>query len=256
MKLETLEYKFYDNTTRNVYILLPDNIESDTKIKTLYMFDAQSTIKESKFTNSSWQVDKAIDDKDINNLCIVSIDNADDRRINEYLPFDFNHHGKNLESSGIELGEWLVNTLIPDLEKKYPLTPNKNSRFLAGSSMGGIITAAYSAKFKDYFSKYGVFSLASWMFNDNSFYDFLDKEKIYNSSSYFVYVGDKEGYSTDNDYETKKVTKAYLKEYYKFVDYLKDQNVSDIKTCIGEGYNHSEIAWKEFFPLFLDMLEI
>lgn len=251
MKLEKIKYKFFDKTIRNIYILLPKKI--DGKLNTLYMFDGEATIIGSEFSKASWEVEKAIKKAKVKNLAVVAIDNAGKDRMSEYLPFDYTHHGKEIIAKGPELADFLKNDLIPFLENKYPLSAKKEDRYLAGSSMGGIITAAYSSKLKDTFTKFGVFSLASWIFSDNLFYDYLDENEISSDSIYYIYVGDKEGYSESGDFETKKVTNSYLSEYKRFIKYLVDNEVKEIKADIGKDCTHSEKSWAKYLYKFIEM---
>lgn len=171
------------------------------------------------------------------------------------MPFDLNHHGKLLESRGLQFCNWLIDDLIPFLESKYPFNSKKESRFLAGSGMGAIMTITISSLYKDIFSKYGIFSLSSWIFKDNRLYDLLDENGIASNSQYFIYVGDREGYSEIANYETPKVTKSYLEEFNKITSYLEKSKLNNIFSIVGEGYNHSEKSWRVFLPKFIDILK-
>lgn len=53
---ETIKYKFPDNSIRKVYIYLPENYDSNSKLNTLYIFDAQSVI----FSKDNWDIENAI----------------------------------------------------------------------------------------------------------------------------------------------------------------------------------------------------
>lgn len=255
MKLEKIKYNFPDNTERNVYVLLPEIMPESGKLRVLYMFDGQSVVIGSEYTNENWGIEEAIENSAIDDLAVVAIEHAGIKRMTEYLPFNFEHHGKEMKAGGPQFADFLTNDLIVFLENKYPFIQSKEARYLAGSSMGAIIIAAFSASLKDYFSKFGIFSLASWIFRDKSFYQYLEQHGINESSSYYVYVGDKEGYSESRDHETQKVTISYLKEYDNFLKYLKEKNIKDVKSTIGQGYNHSEKAWKMHLPEFIEMLK-
>lgn len=255
MKREIFKYAYPDGTRRNVYVLLPNKLETNTRLRTLYMFDGEATIIESEYSKENWGVVEAIEAKGITDLAVVAMDHAGDERMQEYLPFDLEYEGKSYTARGKEFSEWLKYDLIPYLESKYHFDNNRQSRYLAGSSMGGIITASFSSILKDTFSKFGVFSLASFIFPENSFYDFLDKYVINNDSSYYLYVGDKEGYYDFNDTEDEKITKSYIDEFNRFNKYLKTKNIMDVKTRIGKNCNHSEKSWKTYLPEFVEMLK-
>lgn len=254
MILDKHEYDFYDGTNRPIYVLRPESFDSNKDYKTLYMFDGSSTFIGSEYTGESWGVIETFEELGIDDWIVVGIEHAGNNRIQEYLPYDFEHHGKVTQSRAKEFDKFIFEDVIPFIEEKYPVKSDSSARALAGSSMGGFITAAYAAKHKDKFSMYGVFSLASWMTHDKSFFRFLDQHGIDPTSKYFIYVGDKEGYHTESGFETEKVTRMYLHESKEYVDYLENHEVKQIKYLIGEGKNHSEVAWKEYFPQFIKFI--
>lgn len=258
MKLEILKYKFYDNTLRNVYILSPDNLEKNKKYDTLYMFDGEATFIKSEYTNSNWGVIEALETNNVDDLFVIAFDNANERRLNEYISYDIIHHGKTIESSYNDFSKFIINELIPYLESKYPLNPDKSSRSLAGSSAGAWVSMAFATDFKDVFSTYGIFSLASWvslMSNSFDFIEYLDQNGLDKNSKYFIYVGDKEGYSSEYDVETKKVTDSYLNESKKLIKYFEDNNFKSFKFIIGEDETHSELSWKKYMKDFIEYLK-
>lgn len=257
MKLEILEYKFYDDTLRNVYILKPDTIEENKKYKALYMFDGKEVFIESEYTKANWGVVEALEENNIDDLFVIGFDNAKENRMNEYIPYTINHHNKAIESSFDGFADFIVNEVIPDLEEKYPLDSNKESRFLAGSSAGAWSTLAFAAKYKDKFSAYGIFSLASWvatMSKGRDFIEYIDEIGLCKDSKYFVYVGDKEGYSKEHDVETKKVTNAYLNESKRLVKYFNEKGIENFEYIIGKNETHSEVSWSKYMPEFIKFI--
>lgn len=257
MKLEILEYKFYDDTLRNVYILKPEKIDENKQYKTLYMFDGKEVFIESEYTKANWGIIEALEKNNIDDLFVIAFDNAKENRLNEYIPYSITHHNKELKSSFNEFSNFVINDLIPDLEKKYPLEPNKSSRFLAGSSAGAWSTLAFATNYKDIFSIYGIFSLASWistMSKGKDFIEYIDEIELDKDSKYFVYVGDKEGYNKEYDIETKKVTDAYIHESSRLVKYFKEKNINNYDFIIGENETHSEVYWSKFIPNFIEFL--
>lgn len=258
MKLEILEYKFYDNTVRNIYILKPDKIYKNKKYKTLYMFDGKEVFIKSEYTNANWDVSKALEKHNVDDLFVIGFDNAKENRLNEYIPYTINHHNKAIKSKFDEFAAFIINDIIPDLEEKYPLNSNKESRFIAGSSAGAWSTLAFAAKYKDKFSAYGIFSLASWiakMSKAKVFIEYIDECGLDKDSKYFVYVGDKEGYNKEFDIETKKVTDAYLNESKRLVKYFNKNKIRNFEYIIGENETHSEISWSKYITSFIEFIE-
>ena len=63
--------------------------------------------------------------------------------------------------------ESIVKDVIPFIEKNYRAIPNKNSRAIAGLSMGGMHTTATTLEFPSTFSYIGVWS-AGYQQNDEA----------------------------------------------------------------------------------------
>lgn len=260
MDLETLTVSFYDSSHRKVRVLLPEDWKtSGKKYPTLYMFDGQNLfVDEDSYSGLSWGVRESLDEAVRNfrqePMIIVGLDHAGEDRTKDYAPISFKMDEEAVEGRGLELGAFLKAELIPYLESRYPMDPRRTKRAVAGSSMGGFVTAAFSVAFRDVFAQYGVFSLASWIAGDR-FYDFLQAEKPYLDTRYFIQVGTKEGYSASKDQEDETVSRAYSQEALKFQAYLASQGIEDVEFLNMEGQWHSEVAWRKAFPDFLNWLD-
>ena len=252
MELEILDYKYYDDSTRPLYILRPKNFNPNIKYKTIYFFDGQSTFDKSEYTLENWGVEESFKKLNMNDYIAVGISHAGKNRISEYLPYDALHGDKLIKSRHEKFDDFFMNNIIPFIEENYPVIKDKSARSLIGSSMGGFITASYAAKYKDIFSNYGIFSLASFMADPIDFIDYIDQYKLDRDSNYFIYVGDKEGYSDKNKEEDKELSQAYIDETNKFMSYLLANGINNYKLVVGQGENHSEKAWKKYLEYCLE----
>lgn len=250
MILDLIEYDYYDDTKRPLYILRPEEYKKDKKYKVIYFFDGMSTFEKSEYTNKSWNVEEAFETADMKDWIAVGIESAGKYRLNEYLPYSIEHHGKVLESREDTFDKFVIDEILPFIENNYPVSNRAEDRALVGSSMGGFITAAYAGKHADKFSSYGIFSLASWITHDNKFIEWLDNYNLNKDSKYYIYVGDKEGYNKEFDIETTKVSKAYLDEAEKFIKYLDSKEI-EYKYVVGKNQHHSEESWAKYLPDFL-----
>lgn len=252
MKLEILKYDYYDKTKRNLYILTPEKFDTGKLYKTLYMFDGESTFLKSEYTNENWGVKETFENLDIKDWIVVGLDNAGKYRMNEYLPYSISHHGKTFQSLHKDFDNFFLENVIPFIEQKYPVYKNSEYRALAGSSLGGFLTVAFAGKYNNIFSKFGIFSLASWITHDDKFInEFLEENPLHQNNKFFVYVGDREGYDNKLDIETKKVTDSYLNESYNLINYFNEKNINCYKFIVGKNETHSEISWKKYFPEFV-----
>lgn len=252
MELEILDYNYYDGSIRPLYILRPSNFDPNIKYKTIYFFDGQSTFDKSEYTLENWGVEESFDKLNIDDYIAVGISHAGENRISEYLPYDATHKDKVIKSRHIEFDDFFINNIIPYIEDNYPVKKDKSARSLIGSSMGGFMTASYAAKYKDIFSNYGIFSLASFMANPIDFIDFIDQYELDRESKYFIYVGDKEGYNDKTKEEDKEISQAYIDETNKFMSYLLAKGINNYKLLVGQGENHSEKAWKKYIENCLE----
>lgn len=143
------------------------------------------------------------------------------------------HGDKLIKSRHEKFDDFFMNNIIPFIEENYPVIRDKSARSLIGSSMGGFMTASYAAKYKDIFSNYGIFSLASFMANPIDFIDYIDQYKLDRDSNYFIYVGDKDGYNDKNKEEDKELSQAYIDETNKFMSYLSANGINNYKLVVG-----------------------
>ncbi|NJO25610.1 MAG: alpha/beta hydrolase, partial [Bacteroidia bacterium] len=139
------------------------------------------------------------------------------------------------KGEGKEYLEFLVKNLKPFIDKQYRTLPGRENTFVAGSSMGGLISMYAILRYPDVFGGAGVFSPAFWVgpaiFDDIRLLGEKARAKI------FFYAGDAEGEVMVPDTE-----KAYELS----------QQFSGLKATIvirKEG-QHNEARWRAEFPAF------
>lgn len=105
-------------------------------------------------------------------MIIVGIDNSDEHRLDEYSPwkteFQTSDGTGHFGGLGRAYVDWLVDTVKPFIDKKYRTLPQRETTLLAGSSMGGYITAYAGSLYPEIFGNLGVFSSAAWL-NETKF---------------------------------------------------------------------------------------
>ncbi|MCD8539687.1 MAG: hypothetical protein LRY55_07900 [Leadbetterella sp.] len=113
-----------------------------------------------------WRVDETLDSLNRfsrGQFIVVGI-GSDEDRLKEYSPYPWKEPR---EIRGAEYLEFLTGELIPLVEKKYRTT---ESRAIAGSSMGALISLEAILKYPDVFHTAGLFSMAQASpLPDNSF---------------------------------------------------------------------------------------
>ncbi|MEK7225470.1 MAG: alpha/beta hydrolase-fold protein, partial [Bacteroidota bacterium] len=158
------------NRVRRIWIYLPENYSASTgRYPVLYMHDGQNVFDDATSFSGEWGVDECIDS--MKNKCIVvAVDNGAQKRINEYCPYDFSLKTLGLSNAdSLHKGEgglyidFLANTLKPFIDNNYRTLKDKEHTFIAGSSMGGIISMYAVLKYPKVFGGAGVFSPAFWV---------------------------------------------------------------------------------------------
>lgn len=142
---------------RNVDVWLPDGYDPARKYAVLYMHDGQMLFDSTLTWNRmEWKVDEHVSalskKKLIRDCIVVGIWNNGEFRHTEYFPqkaLDYVSPGKRdsviLESlKGKPMADnylrFLVTELKPFIDKTFSTLPDKDNTFIAGSSMGGLIS--------------------------------------------------------------------------------------------------------------------
>jgi len=151
---------------RNISIWLPENYDQENnKFSVLYMHDGQMLFDSAiTWNKQEWQVDETITalirSKKIINTIVVGIWNGGSDRHNEYtpqkpfesLPLSYTdsiiNNGKRNNGAGIYSGsiksdsylEFIVQELKPYIDKNYRTKKDRKNTFIAGSSMGGLMS--------------------------------------------------------------------------------------------------------------------
>lgn len=249
----------YYQHMRRVRVLLPKDYHHEVwqRYPVLYMHDGQNVFysKES-YSGYSWKIIPTIKrHKEFPKLIIVGIDNAGNNRLDEYGPWqtdtgstpDVAYAG----GRGTDYGQWVVNTVKPFIDQIYRTKPEREHTLLAGSSMGGIITAYMGAAYPQIFGHLGVFSLASW-FSEPAFMRFIHQHPLNQASRVFIQVGTNEGDDMDSHF-ISNMNQAYIDctlHYYQAL--LRTGHPLDqIRLKIMANEIHHEMHWADHFVEFL-----
>jgi predicted alpha/beta superfamily hydrolase len=158
------------------------------------------------------------------------------KRINEYCPYDMERFGK---AEGDQYVDFLAKTLKPYIDKSYRTLKDRQNTFVAGSSMGGLISMYAVLKYPKVFGGAGVFSPAFWV-GPKIFDDIKSKGKLVNSKIYF-YAGKQEG-------------ETMVPDMQKAFDLMGGISKSRVTTVIRDDGKHNEARWRVEFPLFYEWI--
>jgi predicted alpha/beta superfamily hydrolase len=227
--------------TRRVWIYLPEGYEqSKNRYPVLYMHDGQNVFDEVSSYSGEWGVDEFLDSTSLKKCIVVGIDNGGLKRLNEYCPYDFSLKGiaANYESGkgeGKKYAAFLVKTLKPFIDKKYRTLKDKDHTFIAGSSMGGLISLFTVLQYPKVFGGAGVFSPAFWI-GPAIKKEVLQKGKAMRTKIYLM-AGEKEN-------------ETMVPDMLDVFNRLRKYASSPVNMVIRAEGRHHESTWRKEFPLF------
>ena len=139
------------NRHRRIWIYLPASYSaSRKKYPVLYMHDGQNVFDNATSYAGEWGVDEALDSLGAKprEIIVVAIETGQQTRMSEYSPSD----NKYAKAEGEAYVDFLVKTLRPYINKHYRTKKCRKYNFIAGSSMGGLISFYALVKYPNKFA--------------------------------------------------------------------------------------------------------
>lgn len=229
------------NRHRRIWVYLPQSYcYSKKHYPVLYMNDGQNVFDNATAYSGEWGVDEALDSisRQHGEAIVVAVDNGGVKRLNEYSPFDHPSYGK---GEGNAYVDFLVQTLMPYINKQYRTKKNSRYNYIAGSSMGGLISLYAVLKYPKKFGAAGVFSPAFWLVPQLK--DFVGKRADKLHARIYFYAGQMESETMVPDMLTVFET-------------LKSKAKPEMISVIRAEGRHNETAWRKEFPLFYKWLQV
>lgn len=265
-------------STRNVDVWLPENYTTTKKYAVLYMHDGQMLYDSATTWNhSSWDVDdvlgKLITEDKIREVIVVGVWNGGTTRHADYFPQKPYESLTQTEKDSVtaqlqRLGrttevfkpisdnylKFLVTELKPFIDKNYATYTNRKNTFVAGSSMGGLISMYAICEYPNIFGGAaclsthwpGIFSLENNPV-PAAFVNYL-KTHLPNPRKNKFYF----------DYGDQTLDALYPPLQKKVDEVMKTKGFTEKNwiTKIFPGENHSEQAWnKRFWEPMLFLLK-
>jgi len=273
-RIENFDSQFIPS--RNVDVWLPDGYSSDEKYAVLYMHDGQMLFDSTTTWNGQeWGVDETmgrlLNEDQIRNTIVVGIWNTEFRH-SEYFPqqpFEslpqafqdslLSSVGENQAASLFKTEiasdnylKFIVTELKPFIDKKYATHTDVKNTFVAGSSMGGLISMYALCEYPDVF--YGAGCLSThWV----GIFDTLNNPIPTQFAEYLEgNLPDPNSHKIYFDFGTETLDALY-EPYQTKVDSILVQHgygAENWKTLKFVGEDHSEIAWNKRLEVPLGFL--
>lgn len=248
------------NDTITIDTWLPEayDIETSNSFPVIYMHDGQNLFDASTTWNhQSWEVDSVltnlIKDKHVSPAIIVGIHSFPETRVADLMPRK-SVGGPSLRAALKQVGlkesylrgdayvEFIVNTLKPEIDKKYRTLKNQPNTSVMGSSMGGLMSIYALCEYPEIFGNALCLS-THWIgapevaqeFAD-SMYNYLDAN-LPSPSNHKLYF----------DHGTETIDAYYGPAEERMIRLIKDKgykyNDGNLLNMVDYGAPHEERAW-------------
>lgn len=232
------------DNTREIYAYLPPTYieNTDVALPVVYMHDGQNlwaAHPEWAFGGVTWEVDTAFDDAANNGTfkeaIVIGVAN-NSNRIYEYTPTnDPSYPG----SGGADLYlQMLVQELKPAVDNMLRTRTDTSSTLMAGSSLGGLVTAYAGRTQPTVFGRIAALSPSAWWDSDVIVSD-VQTTPLAPNRPLRVYV-DSGDSSADSVTDVNALAAAYAS-----VGYVEG---SDLLHVVQPGGQHNETYWAQRFP--------
>ena len=262
-----------------VDIWVPENYSSDKKYSVIYMHDGGSLFgknTDKKGWGSKWKADevatKLLNENKVKEFIIVGIYNTGKTRWNEYFPSkSINYLDKNYKDSLFFQNEnnytnliadnylkFIVKELKPYIDNTFSVYKNANYTYIAGSSMGGLISMYAIFEYPNVFSRAACIS-THWMGVAPNKDGVYDKRVPFSIFDYMKdHVPNPNNHRLWFDYgNAAGDLDSYYVEYGVYVDSIFDKKGYDsknFKNILFRGEKHSGKSWNKRLDQIFEFL--
>lgn len=253
--------------SRNVDIWLPDNYSDGEKYAVLYMHDGQMLFDAaSTWNKQEWKVDeilgKLINNGMVKNTIVVAVWNHADIRFSDYFPqkaFDLvpesalNQQLKDFKKTILSDNylKFLVEEVKPYVDTNFSTYTDPDNTFIAGSSMGGLISIYAISEYPKVFGGAACLSTHWIGFGSQNetfpaaFFSYM-KGNLSAPNSHKIYF----------DYGTETLDAKYLPFQNKVSQIMEEKGYdsSNFQNLRFDGHDHSENSWNQRLDVPLKFL--
>ncbi|MBQ6466114.1 MAG: alpha/beta hydrolase [Oscillospiraceae bacterium] len=232
--------------TRRAYVYLPEAAgDGDRRFPVLYMFDGHNVFFDEDATyGKSWGLGEYLDAFEVP-LIVAAVEcnhGEDNARLKEYAPYSFSALGfGSIEGRGPRTMDWLVHVFKPGIDRDYPTLPDREHTFIAGSSMGGLMSLYAVSCFNETFSRAAALS-PSLNFGPRSLERLLLGAKMRRDTVIYMDMG-----------ETELKWRGTRRLFRHFCELLQKEGVL-LTSRLVPGGEHNEASWEKQIPFFLPAL--
>ncbi|MBR6029790.1 MAG: alpha/beta hydrolase [Clostridia bacterium] len=233
---------------RTVYVWVPDSAEEDgdARYPVLYMFDGHNVFLDEDATyGKSWGLGDYLEESGTE-LIVVGIDcdhRANYARLKEYSPFDFSEEEfGEIKGRGRDFMRFMTRQLKPLIDERYPTIPDREATFIAGSSMGGLMSLYAVTAYNRYFSRAAALSPSVWV-SLSGLEDVIRSSRLAPDTVVYMDYGERELANHPH----------MIEGFWQTATALCQRGVN-LTARIVPGGDHSEASWERQLPIVMPTL--
>ena len=236
------------DTERRAYVYLPNALEDDPdgRYPVLYMFDGHNVFFDEDATyGKSWGMGDYLDAHDVP-LIVAAVECSHDPnngRPSAYSPFSFQDSqlGR-VQGRGQATMEWMTREFKPFIDENFPTLPDRSHTFIAGSSMGGLMSLYALIAYNQVFSRAAALSPSLWC-SPGRVEQLIRRAELDPETVLYMDYGSEE---LSNHRQMRQ-------QFSRAARLLLDRGV--LLDCrIVPGGEHCEASWERQIPFFLNTL--
>ncbi len=238
--------KLTGEAVRRAYIYIPEAARySDQRFPVLYMFDGHNVFFDEDATyGKSWGMGEYLD-RAGTPLIVAAVEcnrSPDFSRLSEYSPYDFSsmQFGDIIGRGPLTMG-WFINSFKPFVDSTYPTLADRENTFIAGSSMGGLMSLYAVLSFNSVFSRAAAVS-PSLVFGPKELEKLIRDADIKDDTVLYMDMGERE-----------MSWHGAGRNFRYFSGLLLEKGVK-LTSRIVPGGRHCEASWKRQIPFFVPAL--
>lgn len=233
---------------RRAYVYLPKSYKKypDKRYPVLYMFDGHNLFYDSHASfGKSWGMKKYMD-RSNTELIIAAVEcnhSPDQGRLKEYSPYDFNDREfGDIQGYGQTTMDWFVHSFKREIDKHFRTLPDRKHTYIAGSSMGGLMSLYALFAYNDYFSSAAALSPSIWT-NPAEIEKLIKNTKLHPNTRLYIDYG-------SNEFKNHR---GMERMFHKVISLLSKKRLFLTSRIIPYG-DHCEACWEKQIPIFMNIL--
>lgn len=234
---------------RRAYIYLPKSYRKNPtkRYPVLYMFDGHNVFFDSHATyGKSWGMKAYLDSVNAE-IIVAAVEcnhSPDHGRLKEYSPFSFTDPEIGaIVGKGRKTMNWFVKEFKPHIDRLYRTLPDREHTWIAGSSMGGLMSLYALLHYNRVFSRAAALSPSLWTDVD-AVEEMIARGKVQPNTVLYMDYGSEE----------MRFRKGMIREFSHVTAQLMRKGIF-VESRIVPGGKHCEASWERQLPFFLQTLQ-